>query len=345
MSNPEEFTDPFDDDEPLPTPLPTREAFRRLGFEPLPPSDLDDFQLRGRLWEFIYAMAGQRIYMHHTDHISDRQLYGWLHDEWLEEESASLETEAGGNCHMDMTDFNNGTDPIIWLKYFATEKERNDFAAEHALELIPAHVDPPHDRDRWLPEPPGLPADPGDEEPFFLDDDAENGEDPLGLEKVDREIEAEKQSREPAATTSVERAERWQRPVDKLRRAGVSPLPPDELTDETITAKLWELLHNLACQSFYVLHSDHLSDRALYAALWTKGLRDEALLPGKSKVSAWFHDFVGSGSDADIQTSLRYYDTDEERAEHARQWPGDPIPPKVKPPFNRDWRLPKGPFQ
>ena len=157
MSNSEEFTDPFDDDDA--EALPTREVFRRLGFEPLPPSAIDDFQLRGRLWEFIYAMAGQQIYMYHTDHISDRELYTWLHDEWLEGESAGLEPEADGTCHMDMTDFNNGTDPIIWLKYFATEKQRHDFAAEHSLESIPAHVDPHHDRDRWLPEPPGIPAD------------------------------------------------------------------------------------------------------------------------------------------------------------------------------------------
>jgi hypothetical protein len=35
---------------------------------------------------------------------------------------------------------------------------------------------------------------------------------------------------------------------------------------------------------------------------------------------------------------------DEERAEHGKTWSEDPIPPKEKSPFNRDWRLPKGPF-
>lgn len=342
MTEPDDSRFPFDDVEALPV----RELFRGLGFEPLPPSALDDFQLRGRLWEFIYAMAGREIYLDHTNHLSDRQLYTWLHDDWLKEDVASLETEADGNCHIDMTDFNNGLDPIIWLQYFATEKERRAFAAEHSLESIPVHVDPPWDRDRWLPEPPGLPPDLGDEEPFFLDDEEEeNDEDPLGLEKVDAEIQAEKQRRELAATTGAEAAEHWERPAERLRRAGVSFLPPDELTDETITAKLWELLHNLACQGFYVLNSEHLSDRELYAELWTRGVRDESMLPGKSKTGGWFHDCIGSGSEEDIQISLRYYATDAERTEHARQWPDDPMPPKVKPPFNRDWRLPKGPFQ
>ena len=41
---------------------------------------------------------------------------------------------------------------------------------------------------------------------------------------------------------------------------------------------------------------------------------------------------------------LRFYASDEERARHAAEWPKDAIPPKEKPPVNRDWRLPKGPF-
>ena len=45
-----------------------------------------------------------------------------------------------------------------------------------------------------------------------------------------------------------------------------------------------------------------------------------------------------------MQLWLRYYASDEDRAEHVKDWPNDSIPPKEKPPFNRDWRLPKGPF-
>jgi len=36
--------------------------------------------------------------------------------------------------------------------------------------------------------------------------------------------------------------------------------------------------------------------------------------------------------------------SDEDRAQHAKDWPKDTIPTREKPPFNRDWRLPKGPF-
>lgn len=150
---------------------------------------------------------------------------------------------------------------------------------------------------------------------------------------------------EQRALTGGEGCEGWQRPMDQLQRTGAAPIPPAELTDETLPAKLWELLHHLACRSFYVLHTDHLSDRELYAALWNCGLRDDALMPGKrSRTGGWFHDFIGSGSEEDNQVSLRFYATDDERAEHAQDWPDDPLPPREKPPFNRDWRVPKGPF-
>jgi hypothetical protein len=127
MSGPKpDFMDPFDD---CPR-LPARDLLRRLGYEPPSPDALDDFQLPGRLWEFIYAMAGRRLYLDHTNLLSDPELYIWLHDQWLEEEVADIPFEAEWNCHIDMTDFNNGLDPIIWLRHFANEKERADFAAE-----------------------------------------------------------------------------------------------------------------------------------------------------------------------------------------------------------------------
>lgn len=306
-------------------------------------------------------MAGRRFYLYHSDHLNDRELYTWLHDEWFNEDVADIPPEGEWNCRMDMTDFNNGTDPIIWLQYFATEQERLEFAAQNNLNAIPAHVDPPFDRDRWLPEPPGEMNRAGnpDEDLFpsdedLQDDDANAEADPLGLAAADAAIRAEKQrqhvedlkdqTRDELAAITGGGPEGWRRPIDDLIRSGVSLLPPDELTDETLTAKLWELLHNLACHGFYVLHTNHLSNRELYGELWQRGLRDEAILPGKIKNGGWYHDFIGSGSEEDIQLNFRYYASDEERAEHASDWPDMTLPPKETAPYARDWRLPKGPI-
>jgi hypothetical protein len=336
MPEPLDFRDPFEDCQWLPA----RDLFRRLGFTPLAPAEVDDFQLRGRLWELIYALAGRRFYLHHTNHLSDRELYTWLHDNWLPEQVADIEPEAEWNCHIDVTESDTGKDPSIWLRYFANDEEREDWLAQFPADVLPAHEDPAYDRDRFLPGPPGVMADVADEDDGFLfDDDA----DPLGLAAVDAEIAAAK-SESLTVTTEIEQAGEWQRPIDELKRSGAGLLPPDELTDETVPAKLWELLHALCCRGFYVLSTDHLSDRELYGDLWRHGLREEAQLPGRSRTGGWFHDIIGGGDDKDIGLWLRYYAKDEERDQYARDYPKALMPPREALPYKRDWRLPKGPF-
>jgi len=74
--------------------LPAREIFHRLGFDPIPTKALDDYQLPGRLWEFIYALAALRLYLSCTNHLGDRELYVWLHDKWFGEDQADIPPEA-----------------------------------------------------------------------------------------------------------------------------------------------------------------------------------------------------------------------------------------------------------
>ena len=355
-------------------PITGRELLRRAGFEAPPPEAVDDVQLRGRLWELTYALAARRIFLHNTNHLSDRDLYVWLHDDWLAGETLDIPFEAEWNCNVDILGRCTDEDTAIFLRYYSGDEERARWAADFPADKLPPREKPPFDRDRFLPaspEPPqppeasGLPdwADLDDElgEPPF---DTPETDDPLGLSEVDREIRAghrRSASGETAPPTprpaEPPRNERevferiakidrdgWQRPHEELARTGVVLLPPDEITDETISPKLWELLHELACRGFYVLNSDHLSDREVYTHLWREDLREPAMLPGRSKHGGWFHDFVGSGGDEDTQTWLRYYASDEARADHARENPKAPMPPREKAPFNRDWRLPKGPF-
>jgi hypothetical protein len=341
--------------EPHPGPLdpledcpwrPARALFRRLGYQPLPPAAVEDFQLPGRLWEFIYAMAGRQFFLHYTDHLSDRALYTWVHNQWLPEQVADAPPQAGWICNVCILELGcgNDRDEAKWLRLYAGEAEREAWALENGRAALPPHAAPPFDRDRWLPVPRGTPPD-ADADPGFPPDEDEEAEDPLGLRAVDAAIRAERRSAEQTEAIPEALIEDWQRPIDQLRRAGAAPIPPAELTAETVTAKLWELLHHLACRGFYVRHTDHLSDTELYAALWAEGLRDDALLPGRpSRTSAWVHDFIGSGSEADTALWLRYYATNEEHAAHVQDWPDDPLPPREPPPFCRDWRLPQTPF-
>ncbi|HXP59045.1 MAG TPA: hypothetical protein VN829_01070 [Dongiaceae bacterium] len=324
MATPE-FIDPVED---YPSRSP-REIFARYGYAPVPPGEMDDRQLPGRLWELVYAAAARRFFFHSTNHLSDRSLYTLLWEQWLDEPTADIPLEAETNTTTIISDFNPGE----------TAQER-----------------PPYDRDRFLPTPP-IPLEahagwlPGDDDP---PEDAEA--DPLGL--TDAGLETAGDETEPPpdapplnpAETALEarlraaEPENWTPPAQELAKHNIPLLPPAEITDEMLTPILWELLHNLAQRGFYVLHTDHVSDRELYAGLWERGLRDPAHLPGRSPRGGWFHDLLGSWGEDDTQLWLRYYASDEDRAKHAKDWPDEPLPPREKPCSNRDWRLPKGPF-
>jgi hypothetical protein len=343
-----EFIDPVDDCEWMPA----RQIFERLGYVPIPPDKLDDFQVRGSLWEMIYALAARRFYLSNTEHLNDRQLYTWLHDHWFNEQHADTPPEAEWNCRIDVSETGN-EDSSIWLRYYADEKIRQNWLADFPDTVLPPRETPPFDRDRFLPEPPiaskmHSEGRPGDPLPGELD---EAEDDPLGLAQADWEIAASiEQSKFPDTPPdefeqqlNAMEPESWTPPVEQLRRDKIPLLPPDELTDDTLTPALWELLHNLACQGFYVLSTNHLSDREIYAELWQRGLRDSAYLPGRDARGGWFHDFLGSGSDEHVQMLLRYYYDDAKRDQLHREW-NVPLPTKERAPFNRDWRLPKGPF-
>ena len=204
---------------------------------------------------------------------------------------------------MDVSDHTNGSDAGVqtWLRFFADEKERAHWQRSFPDDPMPPREKPAHDRDRFLPEPPMPPpawTPPDSDDPPF---------DETAPAAVDREIRIEKLKDEIAKAAggdlhetkmadlppAIEEAyleqvrdierDDWQRPMDELTARCIAPLPPAELTDEALPPRLWELLHNLACRGFYVLHTDHLSDRALYEILWKKGLREEAILPGRSR--------------------------------------------------------------
>jgi len=343
--NPPEFIDPIED-----CPWRSRrEIFARFGYAPLPPSAVDDRQLPGRLWEWLYAAAARRFFFCSTDHLSDRELYTLLWEQWLDKPTADIPLEAETNTTTIIAEFDalGMTAEEIFLRYYADE---GDHELSHSTEpdsIFPRHEKPPYDRDRFLPTPP-IPLEahagwlPGDDDPPPSDEP-----DPLGLAGADGEIAAAKidstpetpipDAPDPAFEAELQamEPENWTPPAQTLAQENVPLLPPAEITDETLTAILWELLHNLALRGFYVSHTNHLRDREVYAELWQHGLREPALLPGRSPRGGWFHDFLGSWGEDDMQLWLRYYATDEERAKHAAESPKDTIPPKAKPPCNR----------
>jgi hypothetical protein len=189
-------------------------------------------------------------------------------------------------------------------------------------------------------------------------------DDPLNLHPVDREIRINKlkeQLREiaggevtfgaaPGLDPALEErflehviameSEVGVRPFDALTRAGFNLPPPKQLDDQALTDKLWELIRALADRRVFLERTDHLSDRELYVWLWGTALREEfegfGLAPGN-----WHVDVLGGCSEQDLILDMRYYASEKERAHWTAEFPDFPMPPRERPPHNRDRSLPQ----
>lgn len=98
-------------------------------------------------------------------------------------------------------------------------------------------------------------------------------------------------------------------PIDtdlaRLESIGIVMPDPDRLDDQALHTKLWQVIGALAAYSSFLHHTDHLSDRELYHALWSDVFREEkAMFPPGSE---WLNhiDLIGGGNELDIDIGLR----------------------------------------
>ncbi|HSK62539.1 MAG TPA: hypothetical protein VK893_01815 [Pyrinomonadaceae bacterium] len=129
-----------------------------------------------------------------------------------------------------------------------------------------------------------------------------------------------------------------------LENSGLHVVAPDQLEHETLRLKLKEIIERMASLGAYLLHTNHLSDRALYEYLYHDGLREEAVLFPENPSYAYMIDLVGSGSEEDNQIFLKYYADEKYREQWATDWPDDRLPDREDPPFDRDRFLPQSPI-
>ncbi len=156
---------------------------------------------------------------------------------------------------------------------------------------------------------------------MLIDDD---DDDPIAeIERLDRFFDGE---------------EDGERPLEVLRARGVELPEESSLDDEALHQKLTELFDEMAGIGMLIDSTNHLSDRELYRYLLTDALLEETILP-RSSAGAWHMSPIGGGSREDNDIYLRYYADDETRERWQRDF-RDPLPPKEKPPFDRDRLLP-----
>jgi|SRR5208282_3597523 hypothetical protein len=126
------------------------DTLMRDGFE-LPPSEkLDEAAWTAKLQELIHALAARRLFLHSTNHLSDRELYTWLWSDGLREGLMGFGLPIG-NCHLDVLGAATEEDIILSMRYYADEEERARWSADFPDFPMPPHEQPPFDRDRHLP--------------------------------------------------------------------------------------------------------------------------------------------------------------------------------------------------
>ena len=117
------------------------------------PDELDEHELTAELWKTIWVMALLRMFLEQTDHLSDRELYGFLYDTALAEPTAFMPGEENPPFYtIDPLWGCSREDNRLLLTYYSDRIDselRDDLAAEFQDPIAP--LPRPYDRDRMLP--------------------------------------------------------------------------------------------------------------------------------------------------------------------------------------------------
>lgn len=108
-----------------------------------PASQLDDLELHLQLHEVIQQLASKQIVLQFTDHLSDRELYQLIARDILpsREKQVNLPDNRFVWRCVDET-----SEPELWLKYYASEEERDVWLEFNPGSELPALCSPPYSR-------------------------------------------------------------------------------------------------------------------------------------------------------------------------------------------------------
>ncbi len=111
-------------------------------------AELNDADLHEKLWQIIRWSADNGAVYESTNHLSDRELYVWLRDDYFHQRE---NYEGGMVWHASPIGSCSEADMVIYHRYYADEKSRAHWAADYPNDEMPPRETPPFNRDKSLP--------------------------------------------------------------------------------------------------------------------------------------------------------------------------------------------------
>ena len=118
--------------------LPINQWFQPM-LNPPSPDSLNDQQIHDVLWDTIQALFAKRIVLDYTHHLSDRQLYRLIYRDILPSLEKKIERT---RTYLHWLCIDPESDADVWLRYYASEEEREGWAMESDNELPPSELPP-----------------------------------------------------------------------------------------------------------------------------------------------------------------------------------------------------------
>jgi hypothetical protein len=116
-------------------------------------SESSDSEVSESLWALLDALAGMRIFITNTDHLSERELYELLVDSFMVKSVAQIPFDHHTACRVDIVGSEVEDNPLNWLSYYASNRERMEWAKQNIGKPLPAAKEPPYPREDRLPNP------------------------------------------------------------------------------------------------------------------------------------------------------------------------------------------------
>lgn len=110
--------------------------------EEIPLDEDGELLLHEKMWDTIHKLFEIGIVLEFTDHLSDRDLYCLIYRDILASQEKKIES-AGAHLHWDCADATG--DPQLWLRFYASDRERENWEEEFE-ETLPDKEVPPYPR-------------------------------------------------------------------------------------------------------------------------------------------------------------------------------------------------------